>query len=407
MELFIDKYKPKTFEDIGFSEHSNERLINLSKAPNMPHLILRGTYGSGKRSRVLLFLKEKFGPSVYKLRTHIIEASVPNKKDPIPLQILVSPYHYQFNPSFHGVYDRVLIQKFIDEIVKYKIVTNIPYRIIVLEDTDLLTFEAQQSLRRTLETRIKNCRFIFLVNQVGHLIDPIYSRCIVVNVSAPTIRQTERILSNIVKSEGLSVNPKLLTNIARQSERNITNAIHNLQKIIVKDKAALSKDTVALNDDIAVADEIIKLLISANDLTVFVDIRKKINELFIHNIPATKILNMLFKRAIFRIPKTETQCIYNIAQFASDYDNSIRLGGKFIYHIEVFCLRFFREIKELMSKRRITQPKATKIKELIKNKPSVVIKKTVVAAKPAVSKLKRVPVKKIQKIMKCDLKKKG
>ena len=354
MSLFIDKYRPTRFDEIKYGKDANQRLISLSKKRNMPHLILRGSYGSGKQTRVMLFLKEKFGPSVFKLKNHTIEACVPNKKDPIPLQILVSPYHYQFNPSSHGVYDRVLIQKFIDEIVKYKIVANIPYRIIVIENADLLTNEAQESLRRTLETRIKNCRFIFLINQVGNVIDPIQSRCIIINVPAPTNKQIVDVLQQIVIEEGhTSTNPSLLNKIAIQSERNMSTAIHNLQKVIIQDKNSLVTDQLALNDDVYTADQVILMLIKGTDLTIFNEIRDNIKKLFIQNIPATKILNMLFKRTLVHIPSSETEVIYKVCKFASDYDNTIRLGGKFIYHIEAFCLNVFKEIKMLMKRKKL------------------------------------------------------
>lgn len=353
MDLFIDKYKPSSFEQIEFSKDSNERLISLSKTNNVPHIILKGRRGSGKRTRVLLFLKERFGPGVFNVKNHHIETTVPNKKEPIMLQIMVSPYHYQFNPSIHGVYDRILLQKFIDEIVKFKIISNVPYRVVVIEDTDLLTQEAQQSLRRTLETRIKNCRFIFLVNQEGHLIDPIYSRCSIIGVASPTNEEIVTVLSGIAKSEGATITDALLESIAKSSERNITTAIHTLQKLIIeKGACGLSKAVVETDYNLKVAEDIVKVLISGTDITIFVnDVRSKINEMFVNGVPGTTILLMLFKSALAKIPKSETETVYNICKYANDYDNTIRLGGKSTYHIEAFCLRLFKEIKLLMDRR--------------------------------------------------------
>lgn len=360
MELFIDKYKPTSFDQIEFSKESDDRLISLSKISNVPHIILKGRRGSGKRTRALLFLKERFGPGVFSIKNHHIETAVPNKKDSVILQIMVSPYHFQFNPSVHGVYDRVLLQKFIEEIVRIKIISNIPYRVVVIEDADLLTQEAQQSLRRTLETRIKNCRFIFLVNQEGHLIDPIYSRCSVIGVASPTNTEIVSVLSGIAKSEGLTPPPALLESIAKSSERNITTAIHMLQKMVVeKGPSGLSTAVVEVGYNARVAEDIIKTLISGTDITIFMnDVRAKVNDLFVNGVTGAGILLMLFKCALSKIPKSEIETIYNICRYASDYDNTIRLGGKSTYHIEAFCLRLFKEIKMLMDKRN-KQKKAT------------------------------------------------
>jgi len=352
MELFIDKYKPDTFDVINFSEDSNTKLISLAKSQNVPHIILRGFRGSGKRTRALMFLKEKFGQSVFNIKNYTLEVDVPNKKEPISLQIMTSPYHFQFNPSVHGVYDRVLIKKFIDEIVKFKILSHIPYRVVIIEDADLLTHEAQQSLRRTLETRIKHCRFIFIVNQEGHLIDPIYSRCSIIGVASPTHENIVKILEKIRVNEGFPENLKLLELIAHNSDRNLTTAIHTLQRIwIEKGIDGLTKTVVELDCNMKVIEEIIKTLISGTDITIFMnEVRSKINELFVNGVSGTNILLMLFKCAISKLPKSDTELILNICKNASDYDNSIRLGGKSTYHIEAFCLKLFKDIKLLMIK---------------------------------------------------------
>lgn len=345
MELYIDKYQPKSFDDIGFSDDANEKLSCLAKSDGVPHIILKGRRGSGKRTRAMLFLQEKFGHGVYNIKNSQIEYETNSKT--IELQIASSPYHFQINPSVHGVYDRVLLQKFIDEIVKYKILSRIPYRVVIVEDADLLTHEAQQSLRRTLETRIKNCRFIFLVNQEGHMIEPIYSRCSVIGVASPTNTEIRKILTNVIDTEKVAVVPDLLESIIVKSDRSITTALHSLQKVVV-----MKSTDVEIDDNQRVVDDIVQLLMSGTELSIFDDVRTKINELFINSLSGTSILNMLMKSLLMKIPKSEHETIYNICRFASDYDNTIRLGGKYTYHIEAFCLHAFKEIKLLMDQRK-------------------------------------------------------
>jgi len=51
-----------------------------------------------------------------------------------------------------------------EQTIQSKLLKDVPFKIVVIENTDSLTYEAQQSLRRTLETRAHNCRFIFLDN---------------------------------------------------------------------------------------------------------------------------------------------------------------------------------------------------------------------------------------------------
>lgn len=360
--MFIDKYRPTKLDQFNFSNETNDKLISLSHSENVPHIILRGRRGSGKRTRALLFLNEKFGPGVFNIKNFQLEVSVPNKKKPIMLNIMASPYHFQFNPSIHGVYDRVLIQKFIDDIIKYKIVSSIPYRVVIIEDADLLTHEAQQSLRRTLETRIKNCRFIFLVNNEGHLIDPIYSRCSIIGVASPSVEHITNILATIYEAEAATseITREQLQMIARSSNRNLTVAIHTLQKILIENTVSPFK--IPIDNNQQVVSEIVKMLTTASDLSIISEIRTNINELFVNGLSGTGILFMLFKTILGKIPKTEIEVVHNICECASDYDNSIRLGGKSMYHIEAFCLHVFREIKLLMEKTRKLKPVIVKKK---------------------------------------------
>lgn len=355
-ELFVDKYRVTNLDDMSYGDECNQRLKSLSTIDSVPHVILEGRRGSGKRTRALLFLKERFGNGVFNIKNFQVEADVPNKTKPIQCQLLISPYHFQFNPRVHGVYDRVLIQKFIEDIVKVQIVNKkVPFRVVVLEDTDLLTHEAQQSLRRTLETRIRNCRFIFLVNKEGHLIDPIYSRCSVIRVPSPEIIDITKKLSSICDMEKIRYSNAILNQIASYSNRNMSTAIHCLQKIIFKMGAdALNNDTfnpVDIDDTDRVVSNVVHLLITGTSLDVFTDIRNNIYELMVNCDSGTMILTLLFKEILKRMPKSETKTIYNICKQASDHDNSLRLGGKSMYHIESFCLHMFKEIGDLMQKR--------------------------------------------------------
>ena len=139
------------------------------------------------------------------MNTFNMECKVINKTEPLILPILYSPYHFQINLSPYGVYDRVLLEFFFKEIVNYKPFNNLPYRIIIIEETDNLTIEAQQSLRRTLETKILNSRFIFIVNNEGFLIEPLYSRCIILPVLSPTKKELFTILKKIADNENINL----------------------------------------------------------------------------------------------------------------------------------------------------------------------------------------------------------
>lgn len=361
MEMFIDKYRPTSIDELNFNHAQNKFLISLIKHEDtLPHIILEGTRGSGKKTRTLLFLKEKFGNGVLNIKNYKIQTDIPNKKEPIEMQVLISPYHFQFNPSIHGVHDKVVLQAFINDIVKTKIMTGLPYRILVIEDADLLTFEAQESLRRTLETRISTCRFIFLVNKEGRMIDPLYSRCIPIKISAPMPSETAEILKNIAEKEHMDLPDSVYSAIIKHSHYDVTKAIHYLNLLAVKDPMCKEFKPEDYDDVQKTIMDITSLLIKSTDLAVMEKIRESLYKLMIHNIPPNTII---FKIMEILLPKLKKNIctIYNICNIANIHDDSIRSASKPIYHIEAFCLKVFRELKILAAHKNLDTKKKVSI----------------------------------------------
>lgn len=187
--LFTDKYYPRSLNDLDYNFELNRELLNIAKVKDLPHLMFCGIPGSGKKTRAMLFLRERFGESVTKVKKKDVTFKYPNKT--IEFQLLYSNYHFQIDPSLHGVYDRSIIQDLIKKIMQLQLgsadLSHGSHKVIVVENADRLTHEAQQSLRRTLELYVKTCRFIFLVNNEGNMIDPLQSRCLKLRVAAPSV----------------------------------------------------------------------------------------------------------------------------------------------------------------------------------------------------------------------------
>lgn len=347
--LFIDKYRPRNLDDLDYNFELNKTLKNLSKSEDIPHLIFQGTKGCGKKTRCLLFLKEKLGSLVTSMRDQTVELKYQNKT--IELQLLYSNYHYQINPSLHGVYDRLIIQDFIKDMVQYKSVGNIPYRIIVIEDADKLTYEAQQSLRRTLEKYIYVCRFIFLVSQEGNLIEALQSRCIRIRVPAPKDEEIFSILSYISDQENIEITKLALDSIVEYSQRDLSKAINALHSLSVR-----SSDILQLNKDIALSQfseievyiaNIIKLLFEGGDLETILTFRGYIYDLLVHCVEPLDVLKQVFHHLLKAIPDKYFKFKYEVIKATEYYENTLKIGSKPIYHLEGYIINLFRIVKNL------------------------------------------------------------
>lgn len=150
--------------------------------------MINGHVGVGKRTHVRTFLKQllQCDDALFVKVANILPVTRPTT--PIPGILAGSGKLVQFKPHGHGVYDKTIITDLIDEYLKYSL-TGGSCTIIVVEDAERLTRGAQEALKKTLEDTVVACRFIFVNNMTTHMLPALVSRCLNVNVTAPTRKQ--------------------------------------------------------------------------------------------------------------------------------------------------------------------------------------------------------------------------
>jgi len=150
--IWIEKYRPKTFEDIKGQEIIVSKISAFVAQKNIPHLLFAGPAGVGKSTLAVVIARTLFGES---WKDNFIE----------------------FNASDERGID--VIRNKVKDFARTKAMGNVPFKIIFLDECDALTKEAQQALRRTMEKYSASCRFILAANYSSKIIDPIQSRCAV------------------------------------------------------------------------------------------------------------------------------------------------------------------------------------------------------------------------------------
>lgn len=118
----------------------------------------------------------------------------------IEYTIFSSNHHIEITPADNDNDDRFIIQNVVKEIASSKNVTGKgarDFKILVINEADRLSKEAQGSLRRTMEKYISHCLMVLLCKSIHKLITPIRSRCINLRVAAPSNEQIAGILEGI------------------------------------------------------------------------------------------------------------------------------------------------------------------------------------------------------------------
>ncbi len=150
--IWTEKYRPNTFDEVRGQKEIVEKVRAFVASKSMPHLLFSGPAGVGKTTLSLVIAKQLFGEN---WRQNTLEL---NASDERGIDVV-----------------RVKVKDF----ARTKAIGDVPFKLIYLDESDALTKEAQQALRRTMENYTKTCRFILSCNYSSKIIDPIQSRCAV------------------------------------------------------------------------------------------------------------------------------------------------------------------------------------------------------------------------------------
>lgn len=205
--IWTEKYRPRNFEDIDGNEHVVSRVKAFVQARNMPHLLFAGPAGSGKTTLALIVAKKFFGMS---WRENFLEL---NASDARGIDV---------------------IRQEVKSFARTKAIGDVPFKIILLDECDALTKEAQQALRRTMEQFTTTCRFILSCNSSSKIIDPIQSRCAVFRFRMREKKDVEKAISTIAKKENFKIDSKAIDaiyEISRGDIRKVTNLLQSSASI--------------------------------------------------------------------------------------------------------------------------------------------------------------------------------
>lgn len=337
--FLYDKYSPKSVDELIFNKDVAERAIRMSSDVSIPNIILYGPDGAGKKTMLRLLMESIFDKRVNE--TNDINYSIcgsGNKTSMVPIR--QSNFHIVIEPNNNN-FDKYLIQNIVNEYarrvpleVMYK--SSKPFKVVLINDVENLSYYAQMSLRRTMEKYSHICRFLMICNALSKVIDPLRSRCVCIRVPAPTKEEIIHTILNICYHENIDISLRKLNDIVNLSDGNIKNAIWLLE--------CVTRNLEPNNTYIKSISQICSLIMKKSLANVNT-IRKILYDMLITNIPCSNIIKNI-TLALCNSPKISDDKKRNIIIICAHYEKNLVLGRREMFHLDGMVVEIISILSE-------------------------------------------------------------
>lgn len=255
--LFTEKYRPDTLEGYIGNDDFKSSLQQWIDTNDVPHLLLCGGAGTGKTTAAKLIVNNINCDYVY------INCSDENGIDTIRDKVKSFASAASFKPQ----------------------------KVVIMDEADFLTINAQAALRNVIETFSLTTRFIFTCNYVERIIDPIQSRTVVFELTPPSMKEVAIKCLQILDEEGITYQKPDVANIVKQTYPDIRKTLNLLQSSIKNGDLQQSREVTNFNQT---SDQIITLLKGQN-IKNFTAIRQLVMDSNIRDY--NELYRVLFERA--------------------------------------------------------------------------------------------------------------
>lgn len=203
-----EKYRPYDIESIIYHNKITKAIVNFMELKNLPHLLFYGPPGTGKTSSIIAIARHYYGEDYHNM-VLILNASEERGIETVRNRIK------QFVTT-HGLAENPDTPHF---------------KLIILDEIDAMTDDAQAILRKVVEKYVSNVRFCFICNYLKKINPAIQSRCIIFRFSPIPDTHMEKFIKNVCVNENIKINTNALKLITKKTNGDMRKLLNILQSI--------------------------------------------------------------------------------------------------------------------------------------------------------------------------------
>jgi replication factor C small subunit len=201
--MWAEKYRPQILDEMVNQTEIVSRLKNFVKDRNLPHLLFVGPAGVGKTTSILALARDLYGSGY---RNYILELNASDER---------------------GI--NVIREKVKNFARTAAISSDVPFKILIMDEADSLTSAAQHALRRTMEIYTRTCRFCLIGNYSENIIEPIQSRCSIFRFGPLSKGDMKNWITTIARKEGVNLFEEGVEAIYEAAQGDLRKATNLLQ----------------------------------------------------------------------------------------------------------------------------------------------------------------------------------
>jgi len=304
--LLSEKYRPATFDAVVGQEKHIKKLENYIANGYIPHLIFHGPPGTGKTTCARIILTE---------------LGIDN---PLPL-----------NASVERGID--VIRGIVDS---YMSTTSSTAKVVVFEEADQLTRDAQEALRELIEEWEFNCRVIFLCNHVEKINDAIQSRCAIYEFLPLPDEKVKAHIKWICEQEDKEITSKALAAVSEKGRGDLRKTLKILEDLFITGEKITIEDVRDFAPGIEKrVGELLEMMATENHRVVIKSAHRLMRE---YGVTSRKLLELIHNYILDDDFKATSPDWF---VFIADYDRNLSSGGTDLVHVDACLVKMWRTVK--------------------------------------------------------------